>query len=84
MGQIVLKDVFYALDIAVTLISVGRIDATGYSTMFGGGACIIHNKANVVIRQIPIQSGLYHIECDKSIAGNALIAKEVLTVMELH
>ena len=80
----VLKDVFYALDIAVTLISVGRIDAAGYSTTFGGGACVIHNKAKMVIRKIPIQSSLYHIEHDKSVAGSTLITKEVLAIMELH
>ena len=47
--KMVLKDVFYALDIAVMLISVGQINAAGYSTMFGGGACVICNKAKVVI-----------------------------------
>ena len=37
----ILKDVLYSPDIAVTFISVSRIDVAGYTTTFGGGACII-------------------------------------------
>ena len=80
----ILKDVLYSLDTAVTLISVGRIDMAGYTTTFGGGTCIIQSNQNKVVRQIPIRSRLYHIDRGKSIAGNALVAEEVLTIMELH
>ena len=80
----ILKDVLYSPDIAVTLISVGRIDMAGYTTMFGGGACVIRSNQNKVVGWIPIQSGLYCTDRGKSIAGNALVAEEVLTIMELH
>jgi hypothetical protein len=81
---IMLKDVLYAPDITVTLISVSRIDTTGYSALFEGGACTIRDRNQKVVGRILLYGGLYCVEHDKSVAGTAYTAREALTIMELH
>ena len=43
INEIKLCGVLYAPNLRCTLISIGRIDDTGYSSIFKGGKCIIRN-----------------------------------------
>jgi hypothetical protein len=81
---ITLKDVLYAPEIAVTLVSIAKADGTGHSAVFQGGACTICDQRKKTVGRIPLRNGLYCVERGKSIAGNAFVTKDSLTVMELH
>ncbi|KAJ3997584.1 hypothetical protein F5050DRAFT_1550542, partial [Lentinula boryana] len=67
---------------AVTLVSVSRITASGAQVLFDKTSCKIFNKAGV-IGEIPESSGLYRVYTPLSV-DYAARAKEVLTIDELH
>ena len=50
---------------AVTLISINRLDKAGYSMMFSKGMCTIKNQAGHVIATIPNSDGLYRVVASK-------------------
>jgi hypothetical protein len=59
---ILLKDVFHAPEMGLTIVSIDRICKAGNSVTFKDGTCTIKNKANKVIGVIPASAnGLYKV-----------------------
>ena len=63
-----------------TLISISQIDQAGYSVAFKDGKCIIRNRKDKIVAQIPKSRGLYRVEHTPDYALHA----ETLTLDELH
>jgi Pol polyprotein, beta-barrel domain/GAG-pre-integrase domain len=81
-ATIMLKNVLFAPEIGMTLISIGLVDRAGYTATFGNGACTICDKNKRIIRRIPSKDGLYCVMWDNLEMVHT--AKEVLTIMQLH
>ena len=80
---IMLKDVLYAPTMALTLISISRITAAGFTTIFHNTACRIYNVQRELIGEIFVHSGLYRVH-HLTISESAAPAEEAITVNELH
>ncbi|THG92841.1 hypothetical protein EW026_g8206 [Hermanssonia centrifuga] len=78
-----LKDVLYAPDMGVTLISMSHIAATGCKVNFDCYGCKILDESGTLIGEIPVADGLYRVQHTKSFdyAGRV---KDVFTIDELH
>jgi len=60
---ITLKDTLYAPDMGLTVVSVSRIAAAGYSVNFEGTSCKIKSKTGKIVGDIPASpNGLYKVE----------------------
>jgi transposase InsO family protein len=60
---VLLRDTLHAPDMALTIISIGRITSAGSTVTFENAACKIKNKAGKVIGNIPAsKSGLFKVE----------------------
>src|SRR5713101_2255395 len=89
-STLTLTDVLYSPDVGYTLVSIGKLNALGYSISFDDGMCTIHSPNNSVVGRIPKSAhGLYKVtgptnspETDAG-EGSALVTPQ-LTVMELH
>ena len=81
-ATITLKNVLFAPDIGMTLISIGLVDRAGYSATFGNGVCTIRDKTKRIVGKIPFMDGLYRVEWDNTEMTHT--ANEVLTIMQLH
>jgi len=77
-------DMLHAPDIAMTLVSMGLIDDTGYSTTFMDGTCTIHHKSSKIIGCIPKCNRLYCVNAPKIAAISAIPLRVKLTIMEAH
>jgi hypothetical protein len=61
--QVLLCDTLHAPEMALTIISIGRITSAGHSVTFESKSCKIKNPAGKVIGNIPASSnGLYKVE----------------------
>ena len=59
---IILKDVFHAPDMGLTIVSINCITRAGYSVEFKGEYCTIRDKAGAQVGSIPAnQNGLYKV-----------------------
>ena len=65
------KDAVHAADMAFTLISISRLDKSGYQVVFNKGMCKIMNPKGQVIATIPHADRLYRVTATKpSASGN--------------
>jgi hypothetical protein len=62
MSQILLKDVLYALNMGVTLISIGKIASVGFKMIFHKDLLKIFGPRDSVLGCIMVQKGLYCVE----------------------
>lgn len=82
ISNIRLQDVLYAPDIAMTLVSIGRIDDAGGVVTFGGGACEIRDADGKLLGRIPKERGLYRVIQDGD--AYAYAAVEMVSIEDLH
>lgn len=80
-NRVLLKDVLYAPDMGVTLVSVGRITAAGSVVVFRDNSCRIFNAAKELVGDIKASGGLYRVYHPKDYAARVT---EVLSLYELH
>jgi hypothetical protein len=78
--KVLLKDLLYAQDIGVTLVSISRITTAGHKAIFDGPLLKIYNSSKKLLGEVPVNRGLYHVEHSES----AHSAVETVTVDELH
>ena len=52
MTTVLLKDVLHRPDMGLTLMSIGKITATGYKVIFRGLTCRIYDPKDKIIGQI--------------------------------
>ena len=84
-SRILLKDVLYAPSMGVTLILISKVAATGSMIVFTGDFCQIYTKDQVMIGEIKVKGGLYHVYYLASgIEGYSAQMKEILSVNKLH
>jgi transposase InsO family protein len=81
--NILLKDVLYAPRMGLTLVSVSKLAAAGYPTLFLSSFAKVMDGRRRVIAKVPASNGIYRFEHPGS--GNfAGSAEETVTIMELH
>ena len=83
---IMLKNAYYSLHMAFTLMSVSCVDRAGFSLFIKGGACIIHSPKSNIIGRIPEVRGLYHVSDSLVLpcAHVASAAVKQISITELH
>jgi hypothetical protein len=79
-SKVLLKDVLYAKDMGVTLVSISRITAAGHKAIFDGPSLKIFNSMKKLLGEIPVSKGLYRVEHTES----AHTVMETVTVNNLH
>ena len=85
--HILLCDVLYVPKMGIMLVSIGKLDVTGYAALFHNKRCQIFNSQKKKLGEIPLTSGLYSLRSSqaamKLFAG---VAKhgEPLTMQEVH
>src|ERR1700678_3130475 len=77
---ILLKDVLYAPKMGVTLVSIGKIDAAGYATLFHKSQLQIFSsrKEEKLLAQIKMKNGLYRVEHEKDVELTVAVIPEVV------
>ena len=82
VAQLRLTEVLYSPEVGYTLVSIGRLDELGLSTMFAEGHCTICGSDSETIGRIPCSSkGLYCVVHDHD---SVHVVNERVTVIELH
>ena len=83
--RILLKDVLYAPKIGVTLISISKIDAAGFTSLFYQGFLKIFSFDNgkKCLAEVAVQNGLYCVE-HEAMDVVAAVDAEVVTIEKLH
>src|SRR5271168_1899707 len=80
---ILLKDVLYAPDMGLTIISISRVAAAGYSTLFRSNFCRIFDAKQRRIGYIYVTpNGLYRVDHEEYVL--AVSTKEKISLMDLH
>ena len=80
---VLLRDTLHAPDMALTIISIGRITSAGHTVTFENKACKIKNKAGKLIGSIPAStSGLFKVEHSYLAADSTPV--EQINIHELH
>jgi len=70
---ILLKDVFHAPDIGITVVSIDHITKAGYSVTFRASVCKIRRPSGTVIGRIPTTTnGLYKVRCTYAVLQSTL------------
>lgn len=84
--QIHLTRVLYTPALTFNLVSIGRIDDTGYTTTFSRGWCIIADCDGQTVSVIEKTRGLYLVPHPTPVHGaaNAATKADKLTIMDLH
>jgi transposase InsO family protein len=83
MSQILLKDVLYAPNMGATLISISKIAAVGFRTVFHKDLLKIFRPRDSMLGCINVQNGLYRVEHEpRKIAASA--TTDTVTIEELH
>jgi hypothetical protein len=78
---VILCDALHAPEMALTVVSIGRIAKAGMSVSFEGTTCKITNSSGLVVGKIPSNpNGLYQVKH----AYAASVAAEVIDVTVLH
>ena len=80
--KILLKDVLYAPKMNLTLISIGKIDTAGFTSLFHDGSLKVFSKEKKKLVEIPLKNGLYRLEHEVEMA--AVVHEEVVTIERLH
>jgi transposase InsO family protein len=86
--RILLKDVLYSPKIGVTLVSISKIDAAGFASLFYKGCLRIfapgtgEKLLGEVMGQVPMLNGLYRVEHEPN--DVAAVVTETVTVERLH
>jgi hypothetical protein len=60
-SELRLKDVLFPPNLAYTLVSIGQLDAAGFTVEFGDELCTISNPDGNIIGQVPHERGLYRV-----------------------
>ena len=68
----------------VTLISISKLTAAGYSALFHDSACQIFNPQKKPVGEVQVSNGLYCVKHQAKAFTGAARADEVLTMEELH
>jgi hypothetical protein len=79
-SKVLLKNVLYAKDMGVTLVSISHITVAGHKAVFDGLSLKIFNSMKKLLEEIPVSKGLYHVEHTES----AHTVMETVTVNDLH
>jgi hypothetical protein len=79
-SKVLLKDMLYAKDMSVNLVSISRITVAGHKAIFDGPSLRIFNSTKRLLGVIPVSKGLYCVEHTES----THTAMETLTVNDLH
>ena len=80
---ILLKDVLYALDMGITIISISHITSAGYAALFCTNFCRIFNSKHHCIGHVPVTSnGLYCV--DHGEATSSASTRKQPTLKQLH
>ena len=83
---ITLKNAYYSLHMAFTLMSVSCVNQARYSLFIKGGTCIIHSPKLNIIGCIPKVRGLYHVG-DSLVSPYVYVASTAVkqvSISELH
>jgi Reverse transcriptase (RNA-dependent DNA polymerase)/gag-polypeptide of LTR copia-type len=81
--RIMLKDVLYAPSMALTLVSISRIAAAGYTTVFRDTSCRIYHAQREPVGEISVDGGLYRVH-HLPLSEAAAPVEETVTINELH
>jgi hypothetical protein len=80
---ILLKDVMYAPDMGITIISISRIASAGYAALFRANFCCIFDSKQRRVGHVPVTlNGLYRV--DHGEAASSASARKQLTLKQLH
>jgi hypothetical protein len=80
---VILRNALYAPEMALTVVSIGRIAKAGLTVAFKGNTCKIMNSKGSVVGKIPSNAnGLYKVE--HACAATVQVAAEVINVQTLH
>ncbi|KIK14931.1 hypothetical protein PISMIDRAFT_16919 [Pisolithus microcarpus 441] len=79
-----LKDVLYAPKMGITLVSVSKLDATGYATLFRDKKCQVFDSRKKKLGEIPMTNGLYCLKRSRQIYASLVKATKPLTMAEIH
>ena len=80
---ILLKDVLYAPDMGLTIISVSRMTAAGFAILFRANFCRIFDLKHKRIGHVHVTSnGLYRVDHEEVVSSASMKTK--LTLLELH
>jgi transposase InsO family protein len=83
-SRILLKDVLYAPDMGITLVSISRIAGTGATIVFTGNVCRIYSKDREVIGEIKVKGGLYRVFMSGTKVGAFAADVKEMSINELH
>jgi hypothetical protein len=76
-----LKDVLYAPDMGLSIVSISRIAKAGHTVVFEGETCKITNKGGKTIGIVPATpNGLYRVDHSETAGA----ATEAVTLLDLH
>ena len=81
---ILLRDVLYAPKMGLTLVSISRIAAAGFTTIFRQDSAKIFGPRKSQLGCIKVQGGLYRVEHGRSHDTAASASTGVVTIEELH
>ena len=81
---ILLKDVLYTPSMGVTLISISKLTAAGYSALFRNSVCCIFNHYKKLVGEVEVSNGLYRIKHQSKAFAGAAQTVQMLTMEELH
>src|SRR5277367_5895764 len=82
--RILLKDVLYAPQMGIMLVSISKIDTASFASLFHKGCLRIFapGKGRKLMGQVPMQNGLYRVEHEPE--DVAAMATETVTIEKLH
>jgi transposase InsO family protein len=80
---ILLKDVLYAPDMGITIVSISRIASAGFATLFRANFCRIFDSKQRRVGHVPVTSnGLYRV--DHGEVASTASTRKGLTLKQLH
>ncbi len=82
--RFLVRDVLYALQLGVSLLSVSKITAAGYGMLFRGSECRIYGPKDKLLGKVPVKGGLYHVETDPPYANAVHNAPISVSLDDLH
>ena len=81
---VLLKDVLNALSTGVTLVSISKLTAAGYSALFRDSVCRIFNHQRKLVGEVEISNGLYRVKHQSKVFAGVARTVQTLTMEELH
>ena len=82
--HILLCDILYAQKMGITLVSIGKLDVTGYTALFRDKQCQILDAQKKKLVEIPLTSGLYSLRSARRLFAGLAKHSEPLTMQEIH